>query len=722
MKSLVAMFMCIGTVIMLSSPLSMASEQCSRSDKQTKYLLLDSRIIDSVQNAKLTLGEARKHSANPLFGEDKPWEPRFDNLYPNVMYDQQEQIYKCWYSPFIVDHSAKGMTLQERKSKPYRAPRNREMGVCYAISKDGITWDKPELGIVAFDGSKNNNILCRLPHGSGVFKDIGEKDASKRYKMLTRDTDENSVAVAFSPDGLNWTEMILCPEINRVDYDGTHFNALWDTELGTYVGFTRIRDDGIRQVGRTVSNDFLKWTTADMVFEGIEDHLQIYSMPVFKLAGVYLGLPVIFNTMSDRSHTELAWSPDTINWYRIDPGTPLIANSTTEGDYDWGCAYSAAYPVFLDNEIRVYYGGSNGLHTSWRDGFLCLATLRPDGFAGYEPRSADGAAIITTKPLKGDVASLSITADVQTGGSVRVAVVDGHGRELARAKPVTQTVTGARIAWKRNVEVSRSKGIRLRFELKDARLYAFQIFPGCLDKQTFDPFGLAGKTHFAITPEDRTGSEWWLARHQQVLERIAQGNIDLIMVGDSITHNWESTGKKVWDQYYASRSAVNFGFGGDGTESVIWRFDNGEIDGINPKLAILMIGTNNSNGEDHTPEEIADGIKAICTRMRAKMPKTKILILAIFPRGFGSDEQREALGHSTTFNPQWAKNDQASKIASRIADGKHIFYLDINEAFLDEKGILTREVMPDFVHLSEKGYRLWAEALEPTIAELMGEK
>jgi len=248
------------------------------------------------------------------------------------------------------------------------------------------------------------------------------------------------------------------------------------------------------------------------------------------------------------------------------------------------------------------------------------------------------------------------------------------------------------------------------------------VLSGCLEKQTCDPYGLAGKTHSAVTPEDRTGSQWWLSRHQKVLERIAQGNIDLIMVGDSITHNWESTGKKVWDQYYAHRNAVNMGFGGDGTESVLWRLDHGEFDGINPKLAVLMIGTNNSNGQDNTADEIADGIKTICAGMRAKMPNTKILILAIFPRGEGNDEQREAKEYGTTFNPQWAKNDKASKIASKIADGKHIFYLDINEAFLNENGVLTKEIMPDLVHLSEKGYMIWANAVEPTIKKLMGEK
>jgi len=247
------------------------------------------------------------------------------------------------------------------------------------------------------------------------------------------------------------------------------------------------------------------------------------------------------------------------------------------------------------------------------------------------------------------------------------------------------------------------------------------LLSGCLEKQTSDPYGLAGKLHSAVTPVARADSKWWMQRHQKVLERVAQGNVDLIMVGDSITHRWENAGKKVWDRYYAPRNAVNLGFSGDRTQHVLWRLDNGEIDGISPKLAVLMIGTNNSNGQDNTAEEIADGIKAICAKIRAKLPKTKILLLAIFPRAEGNSEQRDKQ-NVAKFNSQWAKNNQASKLASQIADGKHIFYLDINEAFLDEHGVLTREVMPDLLHPNEKGYMIWAKAVEPTIKKLMGEK
>lgn len=245
------------------------------------------------------------------------------------------------------------------------------------------------------------------------------------------------------------------------------------------------------------------------------------------------------------------------------------------------------------------------------------------------------------------------------------------------------------------------------------------VSSGCQSMLTTDPYGLAAKSHSAVTPADRANIEWWIPRHEQVLARVEQGNVDLIMVGDSITHRWENNGKAMWDQYYAPRNAVNMGFSGDRTQHILWRFDHGEISDISPKLAVLMIGTNNSN--DNTAVEIADGIKAICAEMQIKLPKTKILILAIFPRASGNSEQRILIEQGATFNDQWAKNDEASKLASEIADNKMIYYLDINKSFLDENEVLMREVMPDLLHLSEKGYKIWAEAIEPTVQILLGE-
>ena len=155
---------------------------------------------------------------------------------------------------------------------------------------------------------------------------------------------------------------------------------------------------------------------------------QIYAMPVFRYAGVYIGLPVIFQPKTDRSHTELAWSSDTINWHRIDPGTPLIPTSSDREAYDWGCVYAAACPIVREDEIRLYYGASNGPHTDWRDGFFALATLRPDGFAGYEPVDAGKPAVVVTSLVSVVGDTLRITADA-AGGSIRVTAIDAAGND-----------------------------------------------------------------------------------------------------------------------------------------------------------------------------------------------------------------------------------------------------------------------------------------------------
>jgi len=125
-----------------------------------KHLLFDNRLVENTQNVRLTVGTVKKHPANPLFGEEHPWEVKYSNLYPCAIYDFEDKIYKCWYNPFLVDKSAKGMTWQQRESTKYAHPGpTREMCVCYATSKDGIHWEKPELGLIEYGGNRKNNIV-----------------------------------------------------------------------------------------------------------------------------------------------------------------------------------------------------------------------------------------------------------------------------------------------------------------------------------------------------------------------------------------------------------------------------------------------------------------------------------------------------------------------------------------------------------------------------------
>jgi lysophospholipase L1-like esterase len=214
--------------------------------------------------------------------------------------------------------------------------------------------------------------------------------------------------------------------------------------------------------------------------------------------------------------------------------------------------------------------------------------------------------------------------------------------------------------------------------------------------------------HEAVTPVSRP-DEWWGKRHQAILDQVKQGNVDMIFVGDSITQGWGDAGKDVWQQYYAKRNAINMGFSGDKTQHVLWRLQNGEIGGISPKLAVLMIGTNNSDGDQYTAQQIGEGIIAICQVLRKDLPNTKILVLAIFPRGERPSPQRQ-------------KNADASKLALTIADNKWIYYMDIGNRFLGKDGTLPSDIMPDYLHLTLKGYQMEAEAIEPTVVKLMGEK
>jgi lysophospholipase L1-like esterase len=210
-----------------------------------------------------------------------------------------------------------------------------------------------------------------------------------------------------------------------------------------------------------------------------------------------------------------------------------------------------------------------------------------------------------------------------------------------------------------------------------------------------------------VTPVPRKDA-WWMQRQEKINAEVAKGGAELLMIGDSITHGWEGKGKEVWQKYYGNRHAVNLGFGGDQTQHVLWRLEHGNLDGIHPKLAVLMIGTNNSGS--NTPEQIAAGVRAIVEKLRSTLPTTKVLVLAIFPRGPNPEF------------PLRKVNEAANERIAKLADNEHVFYLDINKKFLKDDGTLTTDVMPDLLHPHERGYEIWASAMEPTVARLLAEK
>jgi lysophospholipase L1-like esterase len=211
----------------------------------------------------------------------------------------------------------------------------------------------------------------------------------------------------------------------------------------------------------------------------------------------------------------------------------------------------------------------------------------------------------------------------------------------------------------------------------------------------------------ALKPEVHKGTE---RRIEQFNTISKEGTAELVFLGDSITQGWEGAGKATWAKYYANRKAANFGISGDRTEHVLWRMDNGNFDGLKPKLVVLMIGTNNTGHRKDKPEDTAAGVKAIISKIHAKSPDTKVLLLAIFPR----DEKPEGAGRQL--------NDKINAILKTFADDKKIFWQDIGAKFLGPDGVMSKEVMKDFLHPGPSGYDIWAEAIEENVAKLLGEK
>jgi len=212
------------------------------------------------------------------------------------------------------------------------------------------------------------------------------------------------------------------------------------------------------------------------------------------------------------------------------------------------------------------------------------------------------------------------------------------------------------------------------------------------------------KKNPATTPAPRDAN--WVKRHEGFVAIAQKGEVDVLFLGDSITDGWRGkSGKATWDKNFEALKAANFGIGGDRTQHVLWRIQNGELDGITPKVAVLMIGTNNVGSD--SAEQIAEGITAIVKTIQEKSPSTKVLLLAVFPRAAKTDAAPRV------------KIGEINKIVSKLDNGKSVRYLDIGKRFLQEDGTLTKEIMPDLLHLSPRGYEIWAEAITPTLKEML---
>ena len=242
------------------------------------------------------------------------------------------------------------------------------------------------------------------------------------------------------------------------------------------------------------------------------------------------------------------------------------------------------------------------------------------------------------------------------------------------------------------------------------------FFAGCATPASVDPALRDPEKNSAIKPVPRDAN--WVKRHEGFVEIARKGGVNVLFIGDSITDFWRrpephTGGKPVWDREYAPLGAANFGISGDRTQHVLWRLQNGELEGIKPKVVVLMIGTNNTGFERdnttprNTPAETIEGVRAIVDTLRAKLPATRILLLAIFPRAEKPD------------HPQRKQVAEINAAIAKLADGRNVRFLDLGPKFLTADGTMTKDIMPDFLHPGIKGYEIWADAMRDTLAQML---
>ena len=193
--------------------------------------------------------------------------------------------------------------------------------------------------------------------------------------------------------------------------------------------------------------------------------------------------------------------------------------------------------------------------------------------------------------------------------------------------------------------------------------------------------------------------DWWQTRHQQKLAeiQIIHQPLDILFLGDSITHAWEVEGEKSWQQHFAHLQVCNLGYAGDRTEHLLWRIQQGEIANLEAKTVVLLIGTNNAGHRLDSPQDIAAGVEAILTELKQRLPHSKIILMAIFPRS------------RNTNKPMRRRVDATNLLLKEFADGKQVIWLDINHHFLTEDGTLLESGMPDLLHPNDLQYDIWAK-------------
>jgi hypothetical protein len=410
-----------------------------------RRLFLDATVVERQEGLTRRFHAAEKFAGNPVLRNDKPWEGgkaiAGPYLYGTVMWDGGKL--RMWYHC-----AAKGYVN------------------CYAESNDGLSWTKPNLGIIEFEGSKDNNLYLTVTqdptekppskdrgqcHNASVIKRPWESDPAKRYALFCFGADYGFPRVAFSPDGLHWT---FPPKARTKPLFASSdvLNFFFDPYKNRYAATWKTHNRRGRAVGVAWSPDGLNWTKPMdgpvFVADDLDpDATQIYGMPVFPYQGLYIGLPWLYNArwIKDGPYTaarmheaqkdsprtvdvQIAWSWDLVNWTRPPDRKPFIARGA-KGEFDCDMIFTARAPVVVGDELYFYYGGCVGLHDDPNvKANIGLAKLRLDGFCSMAAGESEGWLMTRREVLRAP--QITINAKTARSGYVLAEILDRNDKVI----------------------------------------------------------------------------------------------------------------------------------------------------------------------------------------------------------------------------------------------------------------------------------------------------
>ncbi|MCP4643691.1 MAG: hypothetical protein GY851_24810 [bacterium] len=450
-------------------------------------LLVDDHLIEERTDVSREYGTFARYPDNPVMPATEPWEGDMAYLYGTVLPGEDGAGYRAWYHSWA----------------------HGEYRMLYATSDDGLTWDKPELGLVDYKGSKANNILFRRTHENHspqVMHTPWDADSDSQYKLLYfeygRTPPDFTVTGYYgmtSPDGIHWTDVSKKPVF--LDSPGDVGNFVWDPLKKRYVGwpkkFSEVRGYRRRCVGYTETTDFELWPESELVLvpDEIDDrwvgdddpekaHTDFYGLCGFAYETMYIGFlwmfPITDGGNDGPCFVELVTSRDGKNWERQEQREHKLLPLGDAGTWDDGMVFTPNHPLVEGDTIKLFYGGFDVTHGSGAGrGCVGIATLRKDGFAWLR---AGESGIVTTKPLTGTSGRLAVNYAAK-GGALRVEVTDAAGHVIPGygrndCAPLTGDSVDEQVRWKEHENLPETDGaIRLRFVMNQASLYSFNGGP-----------------------------------------------------------------------------------------------------------------------------------------------------------------------------------------------------------------------------------------------------